>query len=89
MFWVLARRKHSSGPRARDVICMTFSMVWMLALPSFSQHSKNYKIASKMALELGMHLDIIFCGLDVCSAIASSVLKVMMFDGAPDVLGRL
>ena len=32
-----------SDPGAHDVIWMTFSMVWMLALPQYPQHSKKYK----------------------------------------------
>ena len=32
-----------SDPGTRDVIWMPFSMVWMLALPQYSQHSKKYK----------------------------------------------
>ena len=37
-------------------------MVWMRALPQYSQHSKSYKIASEVVLELMMRLGVIFNG---------------------------
>ena len=49
-------------PGAHDVTWMTFSMVWMRALPQYSQHSKSYKIASEVVLELMMRLGVIFNG---------------------------
>ena len=64
---MLALRKHShallrvhqnntkSDPGA-PAVWVAFSMLWMFALPQYSQHPKSYKIASKVILNLMMHL---------------------------------
>ena len=65
-----------SDPGPDDVIWMTFSVVWMFDLPQYSQHSEVYT-ASKVILEVMLHLGVIFYGLDACSAIASPKFKML------------
>ena len=85
---MLALRKHfhyskstknniKSDPGAHHVIWTICSMVFMLPLSQYAQHSKSYKIASNTILELMMHLGVIFHCLDAWSVIASPISKIL------------
>ena len=53
-FSVFKVSQHSlqKHPRAEGVLCMSFSMFWLLAPPEHSQYSNSYNIAPESILEL-------------------------------------